>query len=152
MVVEFTTCTRNSCIHGWGTNLREFCATLDSIQPSDKTSTNGHRNCSFSSLTLTTNKRILQKKIDAEKILSTLLDKTDHNAYFNKLPFGSKRNLQKWTILHYVWLSSHGYVNSRSISMKFLNAIQLGIGMNLENILLFNMCSPRSKSLSLNIE
>ncbi len=136
MIEEFTTCTRNLCNHGLGTNLWEICTTLDLIQPFDKTSTNGHWNWSFSSLALKTNKGLLQKRMTLKK--SCLLSSTKQTTRPISAKFQSraKKNLQNWTILHYVWLSERGDVNFRKFSMKFLITTQPGIGMMTENILL----------------
>ncbi len=57
----------------------------------------GHRIYSIFFPTLMTNNGTLQKKERAEELLTILFDKTLHNGYFGKLPFGSKDKFAKMT-------------------------------------------------------
>jgi hypothetical protein len=55
----------------------------------------GHRIYSIFFPTMVTNNRTLQKKEPAEELLTIHFDKTLHNGYFEKLPFGSKDKFAK---------------------------------------------------------
>ena len=48
-------------------------------------------------------KRDSSKKDEAERLLQILFNKTEHNSYFGKQPFGKKTKFLKWKIPLFRW-------------------------------------------------
>ena len=57
----------------------------------------------FNVFTYMGNKKRDTNKEEADRVLTILFQKTQHNSYFTKLPFGSKANFEKCPILYYRW-------------------------------------------------
>ncbi len=70
---------------------------MDLVQKFDKTLKIGHRIYSIFFPASVTNNGIHQKKEQAERLLTILFDRTLHNGYFAKLPFGSRDKFAKRT-------------------------------------------------------
>jgi hypothetical protein len=57
----------------------------------------------FNVFTYMGNKKRDTNKEKADRVLTILFQKTQHNSYFTNLPFGSKANFEKCPILYYRW-------------------------------------------------